>query len=125
MNWEENQDPTGMYMTERLDGMRIMWTGSEMLTKNGNSINFPASFIEGWPTTYLDGQLWIDREKYAKLVSIVRKRQPDHKAWLEIKFIVFDAPLLQEVYSERYSKLKKVILSIKNPHLVYIPNIMC
>lgn len=48
-------------MSEKIDGVRIMWTGCEMITKTNHSVDFPTYFVEGWPTTYLDGMLWIGR----------------------------------------------------------------
>jgi len=105
--------------------MRIIWSGSEMFTRNGNSVNFPTYFVEGWPTTYLDGELWLDRGKFQKLLSIARKKTPDYKAWNDIKYMVFDAPLLDEPFSDRYAKFKKAIEKIKNPHLVYVPHVLC
>lgn len=62
--WTENVNPTNYLLSEKLDGMRVIWSGCEMYTRNGNTINFPASFVEGWPTTYLDGELWLDRGQF-------------------------------------------------------------
>lgn len=36
--WDEEIDPTGYYMSEKLDGMRMVWTGSKMYSRNGNAI---------------------------------------------------------------------------------------
>jgi len=36
--WDEEIDPTGYYMSEKLDGMRMVWTGSKMYSRNGNGI---------------------------------------------------------------------------------------
>ncbi|CAK68477.1 unnamed protein product (macronuclear) [Paramecium tetraurelia] len=123
--WNESINPTNYLLSEKLDGMRIIWSGCEMFTRTGNSLNFPTSFVEGWPTTYLDGELWLDRGQFQKLVSIAKKKQSDYKAWKDIKFMVFDAPLLDEPFVNRYSKLKKAIEKIKNPHLVYVPHVVC
>lgn len=47
--WEETIDPTGYLISEKLDGMRMVWTGKTMYSRNGNVINFPKYFVEGWP----------------------------------------------------------------------------
>ena len=39
--------------------------------------------------------------------------------------MVFDAPLLDEPFVNRYAKFKKAIEKIKNPHLVYVPHVVC
>ncbi|CAD8148345.1 unnamed protein product [Paramecium pentaurelia] len=124
-NWTVSVDPKGYYMSEKLDGMRMIWTGMEMFTRNGYSLKFPSYFIEGWPTTYLDGELWINRGTFNKVLTSVRKRIPDPNAWKTIKYMVFDAPFLQEPFSDRYAKLKKAIEKIKNPHLIYLPHKIC
>ena len=38
----QGQDPSGMLMSEKLDGMRCFWDGQNMLTRNGNVISAPA-----------------------------------------------------------------------------------
>lgn len=48
-NWEESIDPTNYMISEKLDGMRMVWTGKTMYSRNGNIINFPKFFVEGWP----------------------------------------------------------------------------
>jgi DNA ligase-1 len=60
--WNEDIDPKGYYLSEKLDGMRMIWTGSKMYSRNGNVINFPKFFVEGWPKSYLDGELWLERD---------------------------------------------------------------
>ena len=55
-------DPKGHFMSEKLDGMRMVWTGTKMYSRNGNAINFPKFFVEGWPRAQLDGELWLERD---------------------------------------------------------------
>ena len=43
------------------------------------------------PRQPLDGELWIDRKKFQRTVSIVR-RQDKSDLWKEVRFLVFDAP---------------------------------
>lgn len=61
-NWDANIDPKGYYLSEKLDGMRMIWTGSRMYTRNGNEVHFPPFFTVGWPKAYLDGELWLERD---------------------------------------------------------------
>jgi len=48
-NWEESIDPTNYFISEKLDGMRMVWTGKTMYSRNGNVISFPKFFVQGWP----------------------------------------------------------------------------
>ena len=34
--WEESVDPTNWWMSEKLDGVRAFWTGSEFYSRQGN-----------------------------------------------------------------------------------------
>ena len=54
-NYKEETDPTGWIMSEKLDGVRCLWTGSEMFSRNGNKFNFPKFFTKNWPNSQLDG----------------------------------------------------------------------
>ena len=71
--WTEKVDPKGWMLSEKLDGMRMIWTGEQMFTRNGNVIFFPPFFVKGWPNSYLDGELWLERDSFQKLVSITKK----------------------------------------------------
>jgi DNA ligase-1 len=57
--WDDSVDPNGYYISEKLDGMRMVWTGTTMYSRNGNIIKFPKFFVEGWPKAQLDGEVYI------------------------------------------------------------------
>ena len=71
--WTEKVDPKGWMLSEKLDGMRMVWTGEQMFTRNGNVIFFPPFFVKGWPNSYLDGELWLERDSFQRLVSITKR----------------------------------------------------
>jgi DNA ligase-1 len=56
----------------------------------------------------LDGELWIDRKKFQRTVSIVR-RQDKNDLWNEVQFLVFDAPAASGTFEERLSFLKDAL----------------
>ncbi len=56
--WEEGEDPTGWWMTEKFDGMRLYWNGTEFYTRQGNKVKVPESIKNQFPKTSLDGELW-------------------------------------------------------------------
>jgi DNA ligase-1 len=57
--WDEpTMDPTGWWMAEKYDGMRLLWNGSEFYTRNGNIVKVPDSIKSGLPKVSLDGELW-------------------------------------------------------------------
>ena len=56
-----SEDPTGYYMSEKLDGMRCLWDGLTLRTRNGNLIHAPDKMIAQLPSIALDGELFLNR----------------------------------------------------------------
>jgi DNA ligase-1 len=95
-------------MSEKLDGVRAYWDGKQFLSRQGNIYHAPDWFIEGLPTVPLDGELWIDRKKFQRTVSIVR-RQDKSDLWNEVRFLIFDAPSATGGFEERLACLKDAL----------------
>lgn len=98
--WDGEQDVTGWLLSEKLDGVRALWTGSQFVSRNGNTYHAPAWFTAGLPNVPLDGELWLARKTFQRAVSIVR-RHDGSELWREIKFLVFDAPAVDEPFEGR------------------------
>jgi DNA ligase-1 len=58
MDWDDTTDPTGWFMTEKFDGMRLFWNGSEFFTRQGKKVHVPQYITSQLPKTELDGELW-------------------------------------------------------------------
>src|SRR6516225_5672720 len=98
--WHEDIDPSGWWMSEKLDGVRAYWDGQQFLSRQGNLYHAPGWFVAGLPDLPLDGELWIDRKKFQRTTSIVRRQdRSDH--WKEVRFVVFDAPAMSGLFEER------------------------
>lgn len=96
-----------------------------MYSRNGNRIYFPKYFVENWPNSQFDGELWLERDSFQKLVSITKRQTPDEDAWRNVKYMVFDVPGLNLPFEKRYQRFSNVIDEIQNPHLIYVPHIVC
>jgi len=59
---EENID--GWIMSEKLDGVRCVWNGKTMKTRNNNTFYPPAFFTKDFPDQILDGELWMERGEF-------------------------------------------------------------
>lgn len=60
-----NQDPTGWLMSEKLDGVRCYWNGTNMYTRTGKDFNPPQWFKDGLPKNLaLDGELFTKRDDF-------------------------------------------------------------
>jgi DNA ligase-1 len=99
LKWEDT-DPTGWWMSEKLDGVRAYWDGKQFQSRNRKLFLAPDWFVEGLPEVPLDGELWIDRKKFNRTSGIVRRAdKPD--LWNEIRYVVFDAPAATGGFEER------------------------
>jgi DNA ligase-1 len=103
-SWDNATDLTDWWMSEKLDGVRAYWDGKQFLSRQGNLYYAPDWFIEGLPAVPLDGELWIDRKKFQRTVSIVR-RQDKSDLWNEVRFLIFDAPSAPGGFEERLAFL--------------------
>ena len=105
-SWDNAADLADWWMSEKLDGVRAYWDGSQFLSRQGNLYHAPAWFTDGLPSVALDGELWIDRKKFQRTVSIVR-RQDKSDLWKEVRFLVFDAPSAPGGFEDRMKFLEE------------------
>jgi DNA ligase-1 len=106
--WDCITDPTGWLLSEKLDGVRAYWDGKQLLSRLGNLYHAPDWFLAGLPTEPLDGELWLGRKQFQRTVSIVRRQdKKDH--WKEIRYVVFDAPKLDQGFEKRLAFVEEVI----------------
>lgn len=96
-----DQDPRGWLMSEKLDGVRALWDGTQLLTRNGNTIHAPEWFTDALPTTALDGELWSGRGQFQRTVGAVRRHSPIAAEWENIIYMVFDAPATEGGFEDR------------------------
>jgi DNA ligase-1 len=107
-SWDNAMDLTDWWMSEKLDGVRAYWDGKQFLSRQGNLYHAPDWFIDGLPDVPLDGELWIERKKFQRTVSIVR-RQDKNDLWNEVRFLIFDAPAATGGFEDRLAFLKEAL----------------
>lgn len=128
-SWDNVLDLTGWWMSEKLDGVRACWDGKRFLSRQGNLYHAPDWFIEAMPAVPLDGELWIDRKKFQRTVSIVR-RQDKSDLWKEVVFVVFDAPAANGGFEDRFTFVRQTLAGkplqfVKPHHHEQCKNIAC
>ncbi len=104
-----------MWVSEKYDGVRGYWDGSQLFTRGGERIAAPPWFTAGWPAVALDGELWAGRGQFSAAVSTVRQQVPDDTAWQRMHFMVFDLPGHPGVFTERLAELPTAVASIGQP----------
>jgi len=104
--WEEGVDPTGWWLSEKLDGVRAYWTGTRFLSRLGNEFVAPAYFTKELPRdVILDGELFGGRKKFQFTVGVV-KSSAKTALWRSLTYQVFDAPGLKKPFEERMAYLE-------------------
>jgi len=114
--YEQNIDLKNYWLSEKLDGVRAYWDGQRLISKQGNVYHAPDWFISNFPAQPLDGELWVGRNKFERVVSIVRDNVPS-AGWREVRYMVFDIPLKEVVFTDRIDKLKILFENMTSPYL--------
>ena len=103
--------PLGAYwVSEKFDGVRGYWDGTQLWTRGGQSINPPAWFTAGWPNEALDGELWAGHGAFATAVSTVRQGNAGDAAWRQMRYQLFDLPAYSGPFDARLAVLRKLSL---------------
>lgn len=103
------------WVSEKYDGVRGYWDGTQLLTRGGERIVAPEWFVRGLPPTALDGELWAGRGRFEETVSTVRQQTPDDAAWRRIRFMVFDLPAAPGSFDQRLARLRLLIPQLSLP----------
>ncbi len=104
------------WLSEKLDGARAYWDGRQLLSRQGHIYHAPAWFTADFPTQPLDGELWITHNSFEQLMSIIRDTKPTND-WREVRYMVFDMPLQDTIFTERMEKLKTLLAGTSSPYI--------
>ena len=108
------------WVSEKLDGIRAYWNGKNLISRQGNIFSAPLWFTKDFPDTPLDGELWIKRDHFEAVSSIVRKKNVTGQEWKKISFMIFDLPSSSLNFSERIKLMAKIIADSNSPYLKMI-----
>ncbi len=112
----------GWVMSEKLDGIRGYWDGSQLLTRKGLPLNPPPWFIKNFPPFELDGELWSKRGDFEFIQSTVLDRNPGD-GWGKITYNIFEVPNEKGDFLSRLNRAKEWFENNKNTHIRIIPQI--
>jgi DNA ligase-1 len=101
-SYDITQNVVGWCYSEKLDGIRAIWDGRNLRSRNNNIIYCPSSWISTLPPDItLDGELYIGRLEFNKTLSTVRKQLPNTQEWSHVMYHVFDSPTAIGDYTQR------------------------
>ncbi len=87
----QGTDPKGWLVSEKYDGVRAIWDGAKLYSREGNEFFAPEFFLRSLPYGQaLDGELWMGRGTYLKMLSVAMSKAGD---WRDVRFMAFDLPL--------------------------------
>lgn len=113
LNEYKDENLSGWYISEKLDGVRGIWDGKELKSRSGYKFNYPSSFTTCFPSYALDGELYTKRNDFENITSITSKMN-ENAAWSEIKFYIFDIPDLNASFDKKYEKMIDFAKNCKN-----------
>ncbi len=123
-SWNPETDPRGWWVSEKLDGVRAYWDGTQFLSRNGNRYVAPEWFTRGLPDSPLDGELWVGRKQFQRTVSIVR-RSNAAELWREVRYLIFDAPALALPFERRQASVTKLLAANRPPYALELAQSVC
>jgi DNA ligase 1 len=114
-DWQ-GSNPAGWLMSEKLDGWRVLWTGADYVTREGNVLRVPDSWKVGMPGIALDGELFAGRGEF----HTIQRRLAGGCDGLT--FHVFDVPGV----AGRFRARAAVLASLSLPsHCRVVPQVRC
>lgn len=114
-------DVTAYWVSEKYDGVRALWTGRQLLSRQGLPIRAPAWFTAGWPAEPLDGELWAGRGRFDAAQAAVAAAAPDDAQWRALRYMVFDLPGAPGGFGERLPALQRAVAALGQPWVQAAP----
>jgi DNA ligase-1 len=118
------QDLTGWLVSEKLDGVRGLWDGRALWTRQGNRIAAPAWFTAGLPAWPLDGELYAGPGTLARVAGLVRRESAKGADWGGVRFCLFDAPAAAGGFADRLAQLNDAAILLPG-HVGTIAHFEC
>ncbi|KAL4489287.1 hypothetical protein ABPG72_006351 [Tetrahymena utriculariae] len=121
----DEMDPTGWYASEKMDGVRAIWTGKTFYSRNGNEFYPPPFFIQNFPNCTLDGELFTKRDDFQRCVGIVKTKNGNEEKderWKDIVYLVYDCPKLLKPFQDRIKALQEQLPKLGNKYIKTLPH---
>jgi DNA ligase-1 len=108
------------YLSEKHDGIRAIWDGSKLLTRSKREFSFvPDWFIKLLPEYPLEGEIIVPGKPFSYF-SGVTIRKTDDPRWEEIVFMIFDIPLANLTFHDRFEKIKEFVIQSKSKYISHV-----
>ncbi len=115
--YSQGVDVNKYLVSEKLDGVRAIWDGKQLKSRQGNVINAPVWFVKDLPKIALDGELWLSRGQFDALSGAVRKDVPIDAEWQNITYQIFELPNAKGTFEVRYKEILQIVKQANLKHL--------
>ena len=116
-NYNSSVDVSQYLISEKYDGVRAIWDGKQLITRQGNAINAPAWFTKNLPKIAMDGELWLGRGQFDALSGTVRKDVPNDAEWQSITYNIFELPNAPGTFEARAKRIVEIAKQANLPQL--------
>lgn len=113
--YQGKESLTDYWVSEKYDGIRGYWDGHQLLSRSGKVLNPPAWFVQGWPSTPFEGELWAGLGQFEQAASVIQQKQAPDNEWKALRFMVFDAPATAKPFTERIAIYQGLVKHIDKP----------
>jgi len=108
------------YLSEKHDGIRAIWDGSKLLTRSKREFSFvPDWFIKLLPEYPLEGEIIVPGKPFSYF-SGVTIRKTDDPRWEEIVFMIFDIPLANLTFHDRFENIKEFVIQSNSKYISHV-----
>jgi len=123
--WEVDHDPTGWWMSEKLDGVRAYWDGEAFVSRLGNRFLAPDWFVADLPADTLDGELWVDIARSSSRRSA--SYAPAVRGWTGARSATSCStrPNAKGPFEDRSAHAQKVLARSEAPHARWHEHVRC
>lgn len=115
--YHDKIDIAHYWVSEKFDGVRGYWDGTQMMSRQGNIINTPLWFVDALPKTPLDGELWLGRGQFDRVSGIIRRHHINEEDWHLIKYLIFDLPASEQIFDLRVEKIKSIVKQVNRSYI--------
>ncbi len=92
--YQGEADLSRYWVSEKFDGVRAYWDGKDLISRHGNRFDVPGEFTRGFPDQPLDGELWMGRGTFSRMVGLINRHDTGPEHWRDVYYMVFDPPLI-------------------------------
>jgi len=115
--YQGEADLSRYWVSEKFDGVRAYWDGQDLISRHGNRFDVPAAFTRGFPEQPLDGELWMGRGTFSRMVGLINRHDTGPEHWRDVYYMVFDLPRAAGPFDDRLRTLRRLLNDHDNPHL--------